>query len=86
MPTSTGRYECVPCARLAALFLPAATCWMLPAAAAGAAPTAIMHRPPLPASSQPQFAIWQLANPNTYMNAEVVPAGSFYTPQNITVS
>ena len=32
-----------------------------------------------------QFAIWQLANPNVYLKAEVGPSGSFYTPQNITV-
>lgn len=32
-----------------------------------------------------QFAIWQLANPHTYLKGEVVPGGSFYTPQNITV-
>ena len=35
-------------------------------------------RPCLP----PQFAIWQLANPNVYLQPEINPAGSFYYPQN----
>ncbi|KAI7845831.1 hypothetical protein COHA_000741 [Chlorella ohadii] len=55
--------------------------WMSDPTAASFDPIFFMHH----ANVDRQFAIWQLANPHTYLKGEIVPGGSFYTPQNITV-